>query len=886
MTEPAQFPDRDDVLFYTLRRRRLQAWSVLFFERLWPAIWPPLGVLGAFLCFAFLDLSTLLTPWLHVALLAAFAAGFCVTLVLAVRRVVMPAPGETDRRLERDSGLSHRPLAALADRPALGAGGDLWHAHMRRARAQIARLRVRLPSPGLAARDPRALRCGLLVALAASLGVAWEAAPTRLLRALSPGFAAPAAAAGTQVQAWITPPTYTGLAPVFLKPEVPAVTVPAGAHLTVSLTGGSGPAPGLSLDGVASAFQSLDANSFQADMDLATGGRLSIGRGGRALGEWDLTVVADDAPMVSFPEPPGATRNNRQPQTRLPWQVAHPYGVTGLQAELRLKERPELPPIVITIPLPGGAPKTAKGARLQDLTPHPWAGLPVIARLVARDAPGKVGKSADAEFVLPERLFQNPVARVLMALRRSLTLRPEEREPVVGQLNRLSAFDEVWKDDLPGFLNLRTIAGVLTEDRSDQAVADAQELMWQLALHLEEGATDRTAKALAQANQQLREALEAEKRGDPVDKAEIERLTREVQEALQRHLQALAEEAKRNPGEQAFDPDAQRLDTRDLQRLAEEMREAAREGKMDEAREKQAELEKLLSELENARPEQGKMTERQKQRAEKRERGQQQMTALQDMVKREGALLDQAQKRAGTAQQDPRRIQPFPRLNQQTPEQQEQAQQQQAKDRTQEQAVQGALRRALGELMQQYGDLTGEVPPNLGDADAGMREAMQALTDGRDNPAAGAEQRAIEALQKGGQQMGQQLAQQFGRGGEGDDADDGDDEGMGQMGEGQQDGDQPGNGPGGQQRGPGGRGTRPWPRGQGMDRRADERRDPLGRHLHEGSSGLDESGDVQVPEEMEQARTRAIQDELRKRGAERTRPQPELDYIERLLKQF
>jgi hypothetical protein len=37
---------------------------------------------------------------------------------------------------------------------------------------------------------------------------------------------------------------------------------------------------------------------------------------------------------------------------------------------------------------------------------------------------------------------------------------------------------------------------------------------------------------------------------------------------------------------------------------------------------------------------------------------------------------------------------------------------------------------------------------------------------------------------------------------------------------------------------------------------------------------------------MERQRTRAIQEELRRRGGERTRPQEELDYIDRLLKQF
>src|SRR5271165_1344626 len=76
------------------------------------------------------------------------------------------------------------------------------------------------------------------------------------------------------------------------------------------------------------------------------------------------------------------------------------------------------------------------------------------------------------------------------------------------------------------------------------------------------------------------------------------------------------------------------------------MREAAKEGRMDDAREKMAELEQMLEELQTARPEHGKMTENQKKRAEKRQRGQQQMTALQDIVKRQGGLLDHAQGRS------------------------------------------------------------------------------------------------------------------------------------------------------------------------------------------------------------------------------------------------
>ena len=47
-------------------------------------------------------------------------------------------------------------------------------------------------------------------------------------------------------------------------------------------------------------------------------------RDGGEVAGWDLTVVADPAPVVSWPQPPGPARGGgRVPQTRLPWQVGH-----------------------------------------------------------------------------------------------------------------------------------------------------------------------------------------------------------------------------------------------------------------------------------------------------------------------------------------------------------------------------------------------------------------------------------------------------------------------------------------------------------------------------------------------------------------------------------
>jgi uncharacterized protein (TIGR02302 family) len=841
-------------LLARLRRRRLAARTVLGFERLWPALWPPLGLVGGFVCLALLDLPRRLPGGVHAALLAALGLGVLVLLVRGLRPLRLPSDAEADRRLERQSGLHHRPLAVLSDRPALPGAEALWRAHLARAAGQIGRLHVGLPHPGLAAIDRRALRGGLLVALVACFGIAGEAAPERLARSLLPTFAPAVPPVPTEVQGWITPPGYTNLAPLFLRSDGAAVSVPAGSHLTLSLSGDGG-TPTLTLGTQRLAFQPLDTASFQADADLATGGRLVVRRDGADLAGWDVTVVADAPPLVRWTEPPGPSRDGRIPQTRLPWQVSHDYGVVALQAEVHLSARPDAPALVVQVPLPGGAPKTAKGVRVQDLTPHPWAGLPVVARLVARDAPGLVGSSDDAEFTLPERRFDNPTARALIAVRKLLTLHPDQRQPATAELDRISGLDEVWHDDPGGFLNLRAASDALSYDHADAAIDQVQARLWQLALHLEEGLSERTARALQQARQELRDAMQAEKRGEKLDPKELDRRIQALEKAIEEHLEALAEQLRRDPDAQQADEDMQPLDPQQAQELAEQMRQAIEQGRMQDAEQELAQLEQMLDALQHAKP--GHRDAQARQRAQQRRRGQEQMNALQDMVQREGGLLDHAQGRASTR--------PVPN----------------DPDRSRDARVQQALRRALGELMQQYGDLMGKIPPNLGDADSAMRDAGQDFAQGKDGPAGTDVRRAIEALQKGGQAMSEQMAQAFGAAGEQDGDDAGDD----------QAGDQDGPGLYGEM--PDGTGNRRGTTrrsGHGLPqfgRRDDPHRDPLGRPLpDDGTSGSDQNADVTVPEQMEQARTRAIQEELRRRGADRSRPQQELDYIDRLLKQF
>lgn len=840
-----------------LARKRALARAALWFEQIWPAAWPPLGVLGGFAVAALLDLPARLPPMLRVALPVVVAVLAITLLVRRLRCIVRPGADVVDRRLERDTGLRHRPLATLQDRPAAASpeAAKLWALHQGRLRAQIGRLRVRLPQPGLAAQDRSGLRFLVGVALAATVVIAGSDTLGRLRTAIWPGLPAGLAAPGTVVQAWITPPAYTGLPPVFLQPGVTPAPVPTGAHLTVSVTGGSSE-PTLSF-GDETAFRALDPSSWQAERDVAASGRLSIRRAGMEVAGWALAIVPDRAPSVWFVEPPGAATvgGRATVRTRFAWQADDDYGVASVQAELRLKDRPAAPPVT----LPGtlaGSPKLARGTIVQDLTSHPWAGLPVLARMAAKDAPGQSGESEDVEFVLPERAFANAVAQAVIAIRKQLSRTPDDRKPARAALDLLIDKPELFDDSPSVRLQLRGAGALLLRGRGQAAVDEAQTRLWALALVLEEGASDRTAQRLAEARQAMRDAMEAARQTpEEGPKAELDKRMQELREAIQKHIEALAEQARREGTEMPFDPKQPQMNARDLDRMAQRMEDAAREGRMDDAKQQMAELERLLEQLQNARPEHGE--QREQRNAQRRQQGQQQMDAVQDLVRREGGLLDRSRTR--------QEAQP----NGRNP------------DRDKDGKSQAAMRRALGELMQRFGDLTGNIPAPLGEADAAMRDAGQAMGEGRDAAAAGAQQKAIEALQKGGRSMGQQLARQFGRGDQEGEGEDGQ-----EMGEGEQGGSGPGESATANRDGQG-QGQRP-----GDQRRRNAKRDPLGRELPQDTEGREQGSDgaglgaQPVPTEMEQARTRALQDELRRRGADRTRPQPELDYIDRLLRSF
>jgi len=879
-----------------LRWRLRAAALVLLAERLCIVLWPAVTIAAVALGAALMGVAGALPAWLHLACLAAATAAMAGLSARRWTRLPKLREAAAERRLERDSGLQHRPLAVLRDRPAGNGEMEhaLWQLHRARALGAIGRLRLRWPDPVLAESDPRALRAAATVLLVAGMVMAGPQAGTRMAGLFLPGLPGLRAAPAPLVQAWIMPPGYTGLPPIFLPPSGSAdrpIAVPRDSRLTISITG-IGSRPDLTLAGTAHRMDALGGDSFQSALTLTEGGRLRVGTMFSDLAGWDLTVLPNEKPVAAWTAPPA--RAGASLSTRFPWRASQRWGVASLQAELRPAGRPDLPGLTIPLPLPG-TPKQATGATTEDLAENPYAGVKVSARLLARDVSGQSGASDPVDFILPSRSFHHPLARAIAELRRRLALHPDKPAEAAADLAALAeapfaANDPSGLAAAGVVLNLSATSALLAASPNAGAAtrAQVQARLWTLALALDGALPDASSRQLAEAQQRLREGLEDRARGRLTDKELAQRLDA-LREALDRRLADIARQAMQKGAMEKFDPRTQHLSSGAMDRLIRKMEQAARQGHMQEAQQRLAELQKMLDQLKNAHIMSREEMQAQQEQAR---RGRQMMGAVQDLVRRETTLLDHAQTRM--PQQMPG-LQPFRGYNflppptvpdeppdeppppaagevpqadpaplEAAPPPAEQAQPQAPKSGPGEQSreadarTQRALHRALDAMGQSFAEAGGKKPRALDDAGRAMTDAAGALTEHDDPLARDAIGRAIAALQQGGQDMARQMSSPSGGqmqlslqpGGR-----------MGENGSGQEGDDDPDDGQGGR------------------------KKDPFGRQV-DGNGTIADDPTLRVPDEMEQGRSRAIQEELRRRGADRQRPQEELNYIDRLLKPF
>jgi len=838
--------------------------GTLAFERIWSTLWPAAGYAALALILSLYDVWRFVPSPLHRIILFALAGATLWSLFTRGRRFMWPSIEDALYRLETDNGLEHRPLTAYADELAVGRGDEasirLWASYRAMLRRQFSGLRLSAPRPDLARRDPRALRLMLLVVF----GAGWILAGPQALPLLKSGLFPPSEsenAASARIDAWITPPGYTGHAPLFLTDENGVIAhegeveVPEESVLTVRIAG-SDEAPQLTGALADPLIDEIAPGTWGISGRVTEDGEVTIGAAGIDDAAWDFAMIADVVPEIAFAPDPYSTP---QGLMALPYVVQDDYGVAGIEARLTLVPNrseegaftdgffgedglprddalfPATEPSATSLALPTASPTSAEDDPTLDWREHPWAGRDVMIQLAATDNAGRTGFSRPRSFELPIRDFLNPFAAAVAELRQALVHNEDAALDVALTLDALTSRPDLFIEDTTAYLAMRTAVWRLADEPSADDMRDTYHLLWDVALRLEDGDLSLALDRIRELEQALLDALS---RG--ADASEIAELLAQLREAISEYLQALGQQ---EPQEATGDP-AEMMNTEDLGSLLDRIEEMAMTGSLQAAREMLQGLSDLLAQLENATPSQGGegMSQQEQAMADALE-------GLSGVLGSQRQLLDEtfrgAQGEEGSpyARDDPWQDwggwpppEDWPyghELPEEGPDAPDGSAPRTPGELAQDQTrILDGLRGVLEELLEQGVD----VPGTLGEAQGNMGDSKDELSGGSMSGSVPLQEQAIESLRNALDALSEQLLSQMA-------------ERMG--------GQQPGRTSG---------------------------RDPLGRTTP--NTGFDQGDSVRVPTEREIQRAREILEELRRRAGERDRPEIELDYLERLLRRF
>jgi len=890
------------------------------FEQLWLKLWLVVAVVAAFVLISYLGLWPYLPFAIHLAVLGAFLAAL-VAVGAAMARVRWPTREEAIRRIERVSGIPHRPASSYEDTVSVP-GADpataaLWQAHRARMAALLAKLRPGAPHPRTDRFDPFAMRAALLLGVVALTGLLGSTALERVRAAFA--FNTGRAVSEARLDAWLTPATYTGRPPVMLadgaggpaKARIGAegagkagpVEVPIKSLLIVR-AGGMGhselsvevrPSVASGAGGDQGAVERITAKPEEGVRDLkevrtemTRSGTVRVLAGGSEIASWQIAVIPDQPPQISLSRPPELTPRG---SLKITYKAEDDYGVASASAKLvKLKEAPPDPQKSWALPEPLTGPRrplmrppklelripkanaTSVSAHTYfEMASHPWAGRKVIMTLEAKDVAGQVGHSPGFEMILPERKFTKPLARAIVEQRKKLLEDGRYKPAVIVALDALTLEPEGFIDDLRVYLGLRTASYRLQSDRTRAGLKSVIDQLWQIALRIEDGSLSDAERALKDAQDKLAKALE-----NGASDEEIKQLMQELRQALNDFMKQLAQNSDAQ-NQEGQNPDQQALGQEDLERMMRNLEDMAKSGSREQAQQMLSEMQDLMERLQSGQID--------KAEAQKNQEMMKMMDELGNMVGEQQKLMDdtfseQRNAEDGDEQQEGRQgAQQAPppgmkgmggddrdgQSGNAPPAMNEQSQSGQQGQRGQSgQQGNGAARQGQGDQLGQGGNNGRRGLDNLTQRQRELRDRLGQLQKGMHEKGgtAGSGQQLKDA--EGAMEQAEDALKR----GDLEEATEQQSLALDKMRQGAQSMAQ--------------QMMRNMPRrfGQG----GDTPRDPLGRPQR--SQGPDLGTSVKVPDQIDIQRAREILDELRRRLGDATRAPVELDYLERLLRRF
>lgn len=860
-------------------------------ESLWLKLWAPIIVVSLFLIFTLFHVWPLLSPLMHRLALALFAMAFIASFypLLSLR---FPKESQALKRLDKNSTLPHQPAQAFKDKlePSLSSQSHeqthaIWLQFKNRLVEKIKGLKVRPPQPETYKQDPYALRMVLMLLVA--LGVFFQSGKVKSLIAGAVTLPPLINTANMRIDAWVTPPSYTGKAPILIadgsknasttttNKKKKSVLVPQNSTLTIRINGSEAEKVEVesknktqkTKDKTQAANQtakpiktsdpkSTNKRTKEFHLKVTENGPVKLTIDTIPLKDWRFEIIPDSPPIIGLIEAPSAAASKT---LKLKYRVVDDYGVISARAHIKeifdenkKKSEPETlndenrplgDPIDYALNISKQKTKSSEDTTFKDLTDHPWAGLPIKLYLSASDEGENTSNSPEINIVLPEYEFTKPVAKRIIGLRKQLIMEPAKSTLVSDLLFTLLNDKAPFEKDFTLYLGIRMAASRLDSANSRTEKEDLAKLLYQLARHAEDGDLSAAERELRTAQEELRKALQQNASAEDIQKA-IDKLRK----ALEKYMQALAkQQQKQNQNAQnQQNSNQQNMSQKDFEQMLKTIEELTKSGAKDLAKKMLGQLQNMLENLQT-----GKNQNQQQQNKTAKE-----IQELSKILQKQQKLMDrtfewnkkQKSKKAEQNGQHPKmgKHPHKPNGAKHLKEEQEalrkqlqellsklantnkgqQKSGQKGKGQQQGAGQQGQGKRGSGKK----GKQTGGSP--LDNANNAMQRAEEALNNNDLNSALSQEGQALDQLRKGIQQMAVQMQGKSSQGGA---------------------------------KKAGGK-------------------DPIGRP--QSAKGMDTSDNTKVPDQIDIQRAREILRNLQNKLSDPNRPAPEIDYLERLLKRF
>jgi hypothetical protein len=333
---------------------------------------------------------------------------------------------------------------------------------------------------------------------------------------------------------------------------------------------------------------------FILNAKLQDSGRYRLRAGIFTLAHLEIDLSADRPPTLAFRERPIVTATQ---SLDIRYQARDDYGL--VQVWLRVQKGSAREDILL--PEPAYAP-IAEAQAFRDLTPSAFAGERVSLRLIGVDGAGQRGMSQPLSMQLPERNFQDRVARQVIAVRKGLFRAQTQRRQPIMALDRIA---QNWAEaglELGVFAGLRAARHRIASLHYAQSSAEAAGLLWEVALAIEDRRQGAQLSELRQRFEALAQQIAKGKQGsDQARNQALREAAARLEQALAQHMAGLLRQAllqgSLTPQNLAqAQSTAQAIDPQTLQNLMQALQERLAAGDMQGA---QTALQNLQAIMEN-----------------------------------------------------------------------------------------------------------------------------------------------------------------------------------------------------------------------------------------------------------------------------------------------